>query len=148
MARSVNTEAEFENIFITTSKLKKKLESQIEAEVRWRGYADFKSSFLPILILLYKGGKTSISISESVGVTKQAVSKVVAEMTEMGYLKSQINKTDRRSNIILLSAKGKRMAIETRKCYNKLIENYKNLLGRNKYDQMMDALDSLLVFHD
>jgi DNA-binding MarR family transcriptional regulator len=97
---------------------------------------------------LYKEGSTTVQIAEHCGVTKQASSKLILEMSELGFLKSQINKEDRRSTIILLSAKGNRLATEVRKCLSKLTENYKSLMGKNKYENMVELLEVLWILHE
>jgi DNA-binding MarR family transcriptional regulator len=148
MSRPQNPNLNFNNLIVLVSKLRRKLDSQIEAEVYYRGLKNFKSSYLPIFLILYKNGDTTVNIAEACGVTKQATSKLILEMTALGYLKTQVNKEDRRSTMVLLSAKGKRMATEVRKCLHKLTENYKSLMGKNKYDGMMELLDILLVLHE
>lgn len=148
MTIRLNTQIEFENIFVTITKLKRKLDAQIEAELHWRGYKNFKSSYLPIFILLYKYPSTVVQIAEAYGITKQGISKLSKEMMAEGFIKTLVNKEDRRSTHLLLTAKGKRLATEARKCIKKLNENYKSLLGFNKFDNMNDMLVSLLALHE
>ena len=148
MTIRLNTQIEFENIFVTITKLKRKLDAQIEAELHWRGYKNFKSSYLPIFILLYKYPSTVVQIAEAYGITKQGISKLSKEMMAEGFIKTLVNKEDRRSTHLLLTAKGKRLATEARKCIKKLNENYKYLLGFNKFDNMNDMLVSLLALHE
>jgi DNA-binding MarR family transcriptional regulator len=148
MSRPQNPNLNFNNLIVLVSKLRRKLDSQIEAEVYYRGLKNFKSSYLPIFLLLYKNGDTTVNIAEACGVTKQASSKLILEMSALGFLKTQVNKEDRRSTVVLLSAKGKRMATEVRKCLHKLSENYKSLMGKQKYDNMVELLDILLVLHE
>jgi DNA-binding MarR family transcriptional regulator len=142
MARPQNPNLNFHNLIVLVSKLRRKLDAQIEAEVHFRGYEVFKSSYLPIFLLLYKEGNTTVMIAE------KATSKLVLEMIELGLLKTQINKEDRRSSIVLLSAKGKRMATEVRKCLHRLSENYKSLMGKDEYDGMMGHLEVLWILHE
>jgi DNA-binding MarR family transcriptional regulator len=148
MPRPQNPNLNFHNLIVLVSKLRRKLDAQIEAELHYRGNSAFKSSYLPIFLLLYKEGSTTVQIAEHCGVTKQASSKLILEMSELGLLKSQINKEDRRSTIILLSAKGKRLATEVRKCLSKLTENYKSLMGKTKYEQMLELLEVLWILHE
>lgn len=143
-----NAKIELDNIFIVTTKLKRKLDAQIEAELHYRGYKNFKSSYLPVLIMLYKEGNSVVNISAEYGISKQAISKLTAEMMGENLLKTLVNKEDRRSVTLVLSARGKRMATEARKCVSKLIDNYKTLIGKNKYEIMQESLISLFAFHD
>lgn len=145
---AINSKVELDNVFVTTSKLRRKLEAQIEAELHYLGYKNFKSSYLPIMIMLYKEGMSVVNIAYQYGVTKQAVSKLTNEMMKENLLKTLVNKNDRRSQTIVLTAKGRRMAVDTRKCVNKLNENYRTLMGKNKFDQMLETLITLLALHD
>lgn len=148
MSRPQNPNLNFHNLIVLVSKLRRKLDAQIEAEVQYRGHTWFKSSYLPIFLLLYKEGNTTVKIAELCGVTKQASSKILLEMSALGLLKTHVNKEDRRSSIVLLSAKGKRMATEVRKCLHKLTENYKSLMGKTKYDNLLEHLEVLWILHE
>lgn len=148
MARPQNPNLNFNNLIVLVTKLRRKLDAQIEAEVHYRGYHQFKSSYLPVFLLLFKEPGTTVGIAEACGVTKQASSKLLREMTGFGLLKSHVNREDRRSEIIQLSAKGRRMATEVRKCLNRLTENYKTLMGKQEYDQMLELLGVLWILHE
>lgn len=145
---AINSKVELDNVFVTTTKLRRKLEAQIEAELYYLGHKTFKSSYLPIMIMLYKEGMTVVNIAYEYGVTKQAISKLTAEMMRENLLKTLVNKEDRRSVTIVLTAKGKRMAVDVRKCVNKLNENYRTLMGKNKFDQLLESMVTLLALHD
>ena len=145
---AINSKVELDNVFVTVTKLRRKLDAQIEAELHYIGYKNFKSSYLPVLIMLYKEGRSVVNIAYDYGISKQAISKLTAEMMNESLLKTLVNKDDRRSMTIVLTAAGKRMATDARKCVSKLNDNYKTLIGKNKYEQMMDSLLSLLAFHD
>ena len=98
--------------------------------------------------MLYKEGRSVVNIAYDYGISKQAISKLTSEMMNESLLKTLVNKDDRRSMTLVLTAAGKRMATDARKCVSKLNDNYKTLIGKNKYEQMMDSLLSLLAFHD
>lgn len=148
MPRPQNPNLNFHNLIVLVSKLRRKLDAQIEAELHYRGHTAFKSSYLPIFLLLYNDKSTTVQIAEHCGVSKQATSKLLGEMNALGFVKTQINKEDRRSTNVLLSAKGTRLATEVRKCLSKLTENYKSLMGKTKYEHMVELLDVLWVLHE
>lgn len=147
MARQTNPNLSFNNLIVMISKLRRKLEAQIEAEVHYQGFKNFKSSYLPVFLLLYNEGSTTVRMADACGVSKQAISKLLSEMSELGLIKNQVNKQDRRSSIVLLSAKGMRMATEVRSCLDKLTENYKYLMSKSKYEGMVEQLEILLILH-
>lgn len=148
MPRPQNPNLNFNSLFVLVFKLKRILESQIESEIHFKGIKSFKSNYLPVFLLLFKEGSTTVLIAEAIGISKQAASKLIHEMMDDGLIKTQINKLDRRSSIVLLSAKGKRMAIEVRKTLHRLTENYKSLMGKEEYEVMVDSLNNLLGLHE
>ncbi|MDP2174482.1 MAG: helix-turn-helix domain-containing protein [Bacteroidota bacterium] len=148
MARPQNPNLNFNSLFVNTNKLKRILESYIESEMHFKGIKTFKSSYLPVFLFLFQEGNTTVQIASAMGISKQAASKMLKEMMSEGLVKTQINKSDRRSTIVLLSAKGKRMAIETRKTIHRLTENYKSLMGKNKYEQLVESMEALLGLHE
>lgn len=148
MGRPQNPNLNFHNLIVLVSKLRRQLDAQIEAEVHYRGHTQFKSSYLPVFLLLFKEGNTTVGLAEACGYSKQAASKLLKEMTEIGWIKTQVNKGDRRSSIVLLSAKGRRMAIEVRRCLNKLTDNYKSLMGKTKYENLVELLEVMWILHE
>lgn len=148
MAKQKNQNLNFHNLLTLVTKLRRKLDSQIEAEVHYSGFKQFKSSYLPIFLLLYKDGSTTVKIAEECGVTKQAISKLLLEMSELGLLKTKINKDDRRSSIVMLTAKGLKMATTVRNCLDNLTDNYKSLMGKTKYDNLVEHLEVLWILHE
>lgn len=109
---------------------------------------DLKPKWFPVFFVLSRGeAKTITSIAKEIGHSHPSVSNIIKEMVAKGLVKETKDKSDGRRNMVMLSAKGKRMsdsfseqcidvtaAIEqitqqTRNDLWKAIEEWENLLS-------------------
>ncbi|RDY27757.1 MarR family transcriptional regulator [Romboutsia weinsteinii] len=70
------------------------------------GYGDIKPSHGFMFKFITPDGATGIEIAEYLGITKQAVSKMVDYLEKSGYVMRKNHPTDRRGKIIVLTEKG------------------------------------------
>lgn len=148
MPLTQNPNLNFNSLFVLSSKLKRLLDNYIESEIEFKGIKNFKASYLPVFLLLYNSSNTNSQIAQLLGVSKQASSKMLKEMMALGLIKTQKNKSDNRSSIVLLSAKGSRMALEVRKTIHRLTENYKSLMGKPQFETLVEGLENIIGLHE
>ena len=73
--------------------------------------ADMKPKWFPVLFVLLGGeAKTITSIAREIGHSHPSVSRIVKEMAEKKLVRETRDKSDERRNVVLLSARGKKMA--------------------------------------
>ena len=84
-------------------------ESQINEAIRQAGFPDFRQSDAQVIRSLPTTGASIVELAERAQMTKQGMSKLVANLEERGYLLRRKNPNDGRSVAILLSARGKRL---------------------------------------
>ena len=71
---------------------------------------EIKPKWFPVFFVLSDGeAKTITGIAKEIGHTHPSVSNIVKEMDAKGLIKEITDKTDKRRNVIVLSAKGKKM---------------------------------------
>src|SRR5690348_4370446 len=87
--------------------LKRQFEAWAITELENHGYDDFKMGYMPLLMNIHPEGITNNELAKTAKVTKQAMSKVVKELVEAGYITTEIHGRDKRSSIISLTTKGK-----------------------------------------
>lgn len=97
-----------------------------------------------IFQLLIDGPKTIGALAEHLGVTQQAASKVVAELTEYGYLTSVICEDDRRVRQIALSKLGNEAVEAARTARTELEARLLSTLDPQTLDSARQALACLL----
>ena len=72
---------------------------------------DLKPKWFPVFFVLSRGeAKTITSIAKEIGHSHPSVSNIIKEMVAKGLVKETKDKSDGRRNMVMLSAKGKRMS--------------------------------------
>lgn len=70
------------------------------------GFRDIRPAHGFMFKFITPGGATGIEIAEHLGITKQAVSKMVDYLEKNGYVMRQTHPTDKRGKIIVLTERG------------------------------------------
>ncbi|MED1797716.1 MarR family winged helix-turn-helix transcriptional regulator [Brevibacillus porteri] len=70
------------------------------------GYGDIRPAHGFMFRRIIPNGATGIELAEHLGITKQAVSKMVDYLVKSGYVKPQTHPTDKRGKIIVLTERG------------------------------------------
>lgn len=83
-----------------------------DAALIFRMYGvDIRPKWFPVFFVLSRGeAKTITSIAKEIGHSHPSVSNIVKEMGAKGLVKEKKDKADGRRNLIMLSAKGKKMS--------------------------------------
>jgi len=128
--------------------LKRQFEAWAIAELENNGYDDFKMGYMPLLMNIHPEGITNNELAKTAKVTKQAMSKVVKELVESGYITTEIHGRDKRSSIISLTTKGKRLVLSARRKVFDLEKEYEALIGKTKFTELKNTLTRIMDYHD
>ena len=128
------------------SHLKRHFDAWAMTEFCGHGDADFKMGYMPLNI--HPEGITNNELAKKARVTKQAMSKVVKELTEADYIASETDGNDKRSSIIYLTPKGKKLVLSARERVLTLENEYEKVLGKKELAQFKDMLLKLIDYHD
>ncbi|MFD3446486.1 MarR family winged helix-turn-helix transcriptional regulator [Microbacteriaceae bacterium 4G12] len=77
------------------------------------GFGDIRPAHGFMFKRIIPDGATGIELAEYLGITKQAVSKMVDYLEKSGYVMRQIHPTDKRGKIIVLTERG-RLAVKAK----------------------------------
>lgn len=113
-----------------------------------RGYKNFKMGYMPFLMNIGPEGATNNELATRAKVSKQAMSKVVKELEDLNFIKVVANKVDRRSVSIFLTDKGKKFVIEVRTCVDDLSNEYKKLVGNERFQTTVEVLSEIINYHN
>lgn len=130
------------------SHLKRHFDNWAIVELANHGYADFKMAYMPLLMNIGPDGITNNELAKKAMVTKQAMSKVVKELADAGYIRTEINGTDGRSAVIQLTTQGKKLVVSSRSKVTDLELEYEQLLGKRKFADLKEMLILLIEHHD
>jgi DNA-binding MarR family transcriptional regulator len=128
--------------------LKKQFDSWATEELLTHGYADFKMSYMPLLVNISPEGITNNELAKKARVTKQAMSKIVNELMAMGYVETKTLGQDKRSANVHLTAKGKKLLITAKTKVQDLEGKYEQLLGKKRFVELKNMLKLIIENHD
>lgn len=127
--------------------LKRHFDAWASSELAVLGKGDFKLGYLPLIMNIHPEGITNNELAKKAMVTKQAMSKVVNELVEADYIRTETDGRDKRSAIIYLTAKGKKLVIDARTRVTALEKEYEILLGIRKFEDFKEMLKRLVEYH-
>ena len=130
------------------SVIKRQLDAWATVEVARQGYNDFKLGHMPLLMNISPGGITNTELAKKARVTKQAMSKVVNELLELGYIETIVHDSDKRSSVISLTVKGKQLVITARKCMLRLEAEYEQQFGKQQFEKAKDMLLKVMHYNE
>jgi DNA-binding MarR family transcriptional regulator len=116
---------------------------QLLGELREAGFGDVRESHGFLIQHLLRGPHSVGELSALLGVTQQAVSKTVAELTAAGYLESSPAK-DARVRLVQLSPRGHACVLLSRQLRERLERRLEKALGKKRVQQTQRALAEAL----
>lgn len=113
-----------------------------------QGYPYFKMSYLPFIMNISTSGSTNNEIAQKAKVTKQAMSKVVKELTAHGLIRVEKHPTDARASMIFLTKEGEKFVSQSKFCVSGLQEEYKTIIGEEALNQMLESIHKIVQHHE
>ena len=121
----------------------RRLNERIVAALRTRGYADVRIAHSTVLANLDLSGNSVSEIAARALVPKQAVSKLVLELEEMGYLTREVHELDGRSIVVRFTRRGVKLMRETFDMIGDLEGEIAMALGPRRYRALCASLAAL-----
>lgn len=115
----------------------------VVAEMKRAGYGDLRESHGYLIQHLLREPHSVGQLSTLLGVSQQAVSKTIAELTRSGYLQSQAG-ADARVKLVSLSDRGHAAVLASRRIRDKLERRLLARLGERRASAVRAALSELL----
>ncbi|CAM3772512.1 MarR family winged helix-turn-helix transcriptional regulator [Mucilaginibacter galii] len=107
-----------------------------------------KLSYMPLIFNISPEGNTNTEISKKALIAKQAMSRTVKELEQMGMITSAPIKQDKRSYRINLTEEGKNYVQDANREMIKLVEQYKQLVGETDFNTTLEVLSKIIRFHE
>jgi DNA-binding MarR family transcriptional regulator len=109
---------------------------------------EFKLAHMPFIMNISVEGTNNNELARRARVTKQAMSKVSKELQDLGYIQVKEDQKDKRITVYTLTDRGKRFVIEARKCVVELMDEHRSVVGKTKYDAMLEVMAQLVEYQD
>jgi DNA-binding MarR family transcriptional regulator len=116
--------------------------------LREKGYDSFRIGHLISLIHIDLDGSTINELAARAGITKQAVSKIVKELQETGYVDVEKHPGDARSVVVTISEKGARFMLDWRDCAARIDAEFSKILGTERLDTLKGLLFELVDHYE
>ena len=130
------------------SYLRRQFEAWTIDKLSKQGYSDFTMAHMPLIMNIKPEGTNNNELATIAKISKQAMSKVVKDLLQKGYIETKTDPADKRSTIISLTEKGKRFVIKARYCVQELTVEYQDLLGKKEYEHLIDNLHKIIEYNE
>ncbi len=117
---------------------------RIVAALRARGFPDARAAHASVLANLELRGSTINEIASRALLPKQAISKMVLELEEFGYLERSRNDQDGRSVVVRFTRKGRKLMTATFDVIAGIEHAAQARLGQRRYSALRSSLMLLL----
>ncbi|WP_164969546.1 MarR family winged helix-turn-helix transcriptional regulator [Aquirufa rosea] len=116
--------------------------------LRSLGYDNFKIGHIMVLMNLNEQGVTTTDLAKIAKVSKQAMSKLVNELVQEGYLVSRSNPQDLRSSLLFCTEKGNKFLEDLMKSRAYLAEKFTEILGKERLELLNELLGEIVEHYD
>ena len=124
-------------------RMKRYMDAFMEPRLHRMGFTDFKTSYLAFLANIEEKGITNNELAKRACVTKQMMSKTVSLLEFEGYIYTQKNETDSRSNRIFMNDRGFELLYAIRDYTNEAHAKFAGIVGQDRFEQTLDTLRQL-----
>lgn len=108
----------------------------------------FNKAQLPLFMSIGTAGISNNALAANLNVSKQAASKVIKELEELGLVRNEKCSTDARSVMLYLTDDGIRFYHHIKAQMVTLEDEYKKVVGSKNYEIAVDVMIKLLDYHE
>jgi len=117
----------------------------IQAALRDAGFDDVNPAAANVFTFLGPEGATVSELANLSHVRKQTMAQTVEQLERTGYVERRPNPADRRSQLVFLTARGKRIPAVTHKAAAAVEKRWARVGGADDYEALRQSLDDLLA---
>jgi len=110
------------------------------------GYHQVKIGHIMLMMNLSENGSTSMELARRVQISKQAMSKLVNELAQQGFLEVLKHPEDHRATIVKSTSKGNTFLKDLDNCRRHVEAEFAQVIGPEKLENLKDIL-YIMVSH-
>jgi DNA-binding MarR family transcriptional regulator len=126
----------------------RELIDDLHERLRQRGWTDVRPAFGFVLLAARDDHTTTSELAELMGTTKQAASKLAANMVEAGYLVQTAGESDGRQRPLRLTSRGHKLLAAVESIYDELESGWSERIGVKEVDRLRRALTRVITRAD
>jgi DNA-binding MarR family transcriptional regulator len=109
-----------------------------------RGWTDVREAYGFVLLAVGDRATSTTELAELLGVTKQAMSKMLDTMEAAGFVRRVVDDSDARVKVVTLAPRGRRLLAEVEAIYEELEQSWADEIGERKLGQVRAGLEQVL----
>ena len=113
------------------------------ARLRTEGFTDIRVTHSTVLRRVTPDGVRVTDLAERAGMTKQSMAYLVEDLTNLGYVETVPDPTDRRAKLVVPTTKGERLLAASRRLGDQYEQHVAKLLGANDAKKLRTLLETL-----
>ncbi|HEY1652594.1 MAG TPA: MarR family transcriptional regulator [Acidimicrobiales bacterium] len=118
---------------------------EIQGALRQAGFDDINPGAANVFTFLTSEGATVSELANLAHVRKQTMAQTVEQLERTGYVERRPNPSDRRSQLVFLTARGKRIPPVTHKAATSVERRWARVGGPDELDTLRMSLLDLLT---
>lgn len=115
--------------------------------LRQGGVVGLRPTHNAVLRYLDEHGTRSTTLAQRAGLTRQALTQIVDDLEQLGYVTRRADPTDRRAKLVVYTDRGKEGFRASRAIIADLERDAERRLGRKRYEHLREALAALAGEH-
>ncbi|WP_338868628.1 MarR family transcriptional regulator [Spirosoma sp. SC4-14] len=127
---------------------KRLFEKQMQQTMQNAGAEPFKTSYIPFLAAVSLKKITNRELAKRAKVPKQAMSRTVKEMEELGLIRTEKNQKDGRSAYISLTPEGQKRLLLVKQAQQSIMDQYQQVVGEDNFTIAVDVLRQIVTYHE
>ena len=112
----------------------------VQQGVRDAGFDDVRPAHGFAFVRLAGGGATVVDLARHLGVTKQAASQLVEELSRKGYVERTPHPVDARARLVVLTERGRACTAAADAAVRAQLETWSEALGAERVSALRDDL--------
>ncbi len=124
------------------------VKNRVIEKLRERGYADVGMAHGVLLRNMDLSGSPLSEVARRAGVSRQAVAKVAAELSRLGYVETEKSSEDARVKIVRLTNRGVVFVTDTIEIYEQIDVEICDLIGSTPFRALQKTLRKLTTKSD
>jgi DNA-binding MarR family transcriptional regulator len=117
---------------------------EIQGALRKAGFDDINPAAANVFTFLTSAGATVSELANLAHVRKQTMAQTVEQLERSGYVERRPNPADRRSQLVFLTARGRRIPAVTHKAAAAVEKRWARLSGSDELEALRMSLRDLL----
>lgn len=125
-------------------RLARSFESRAVTRIHELGYTNYRSGDNTVLVHLEMSGNRASELAQRAGVSKQAMSKQIADLEKRGIVTRTKDPRDARAQIVVLTPDGEQMMRDAFEVVFELDEEFGALIGPERMEDWRERMVALL----